>query len=120
MSEIMTEQHPITPPPGLVDEWITSLDCPESWGPQHLWIAKQAARWGADQEFKACFDWVRLTFDGMILWSEALRTNRRPPPSLKKQALNLLPESGGIGRKVTFTTSELETIRKALEALPDA
>ena len=41
------------------------------------------------------------------------------PPSLKEQALSLVPESGGIPMIRTYSPSELLTIRRALEALPE-
>jgi hypothetical protein len=112
-----TEQHTVySPPDALVREWQRESNHNEPMFPQ---VVAKAAQWGADQELEACCEWVKLHFDGMILWSDGLRTTRRPPPSLKERALNLIPEPGGIGRKVTFTMPELEVIRKALEALPN-
>ena len=106
-----TEQHPITPPPELVRCWhsqTTSID----------YVATAAARWGADQELEACVQ--VMNYRGQPESAKALFRARRPkPPSLKERALNLIPEPGGIGRKVTFTMPELEVIRKALEALPN-
>jgi len=123
MSEIMTEQHPISPPAGLVDEWITSLDYPESWGPQHLWIATQAARWGADQELEAC---VQVMYDrGLPDSAKSLFRVRRPkPPSLKEQALVSLEEALVMWMMNDFNKNKFVSlgtnIRLALEALPDA
>ena len=77
----MTDQHPITPPPELVQEWI---NLPLSTGE----IIAIAWRHGADQELEACCEWLPsdLTIDG-----ESLRDVRRPkPPSLKQQALDQL------------------------------
>jgi hypothetical protein len=81
----MIQQHPMTPPPELVQQWLE--DAPEDGElgiSKH--IATQAARWGADQELEACCEWTRDNdgYDAAL----ALRADRRPkPPSLKAQAL---------------------------------
>jgi hypothetical protein len=77
----MSDQHPITPPPELVQQWINEED-----GLTAGHIATQAARWGADQELEACCEWfVRDWTD--IETADNLRAARRPkPPSLKEQA----------------------------------
>ena len=45
----MTNQHPITPPPELVEQWYcnTPLD-------RGFTLATQAVQWGADQQLEAC------------------------------------------------------------------
>jgi hypothetical protein len=101
----MTDQHPITPPPELVQQW---------WDGTHgafyefEAVATQAARWGADQELEACCEWANAT--GWEGAGDSLRAARRPkPPSLKEQALercNDYIDPDGI-------------IRRALEALPN-
>ena len=114
----MTDQeHPITPPPWLVEKWIQSTrsnDCigayPEDY--EYL-VATQAARWGADQELEAC---VNLLYghggDG-----EMIRRNRRPkPPSLKEQALEALAV---LAAECYGNTDKPELIRRALEQLDD-
>jgi hypothetical protein len=52
---------------------------------------------------------------------EAVRklANALPAPSLKEQALELAKPAGIAGAYVTFGPEELDTIRKALEALPN-
>ena len=79
----MTQEHPITPPPELVQQW---------WDGTHgaLYefeaVATQAARWGADQELEACCEWIYKLMDRGLEWSMDLRAARRPkPPSLKEQ-----------------------------------
>jgi hypothetical protein len=42
--------HPITPPPELVQQWYTEAD--NQLGPYYDYIATQAARWGYDQAIK--------------------------------------------------------------------
>jgi len=110
----MTQQHPIAPPPELVQQWTTSLDCPESWGPKNQWIADKAAQWGADQELEACCEW--LDREGWSGESRQLRAARRPsPPSLKKQALALLDKA----EDPSWDINDFSIVRQALEQLND-
>ncbi len=104
----MTQQHPITPPPELVEQWMqvhtTKYD-----------LARQAAQWGADQELEACCEWIN-SFQNKFVHAHDLRLVRRPkPPSLKEQALQSVKrfESG------QDLMGDLDTIRCALEQLPD-
>ena len=102
--------HPITPPPELVQEWFdkSPLD-------RGLTLATQAAQWGADQELEACCDVMRV--NGAYVSGGVLRAIRRPkPPSLKEQALselNLTADPDG----AELSRTQVELIRKALEAL---
>ena len=104
----MTNQHPITPPPELVQQWIRERPEGEY---AHTYIAAQAAQWGADQELEACCKWLPK----LPPWSaNDLRKHRRPkPPSLAKRALHILGTHGGL------SCVEHDTIRRALEALDD-
>ena len=57
-----------------------------------------------------------ITREKSVLMAEELGIARRPkPPSLKKQALGLLNE----GPVSDLLDHEVDTIRKALEALPN-
>jgi hypothetical protein len=105
----MTNQHPITPPPELVQQWINEED-----GLTAGHIATQAARWGADQELEACIEWMASQD---WTWTKAqLFAARRPkPPSLKEQALDALKV---IECDYVIGVST-DTIRRALEALPE-
>ena len=102
--------HPITPPPELVQEWFdkSPLD-------RGLTLATQAAQWGADQELEACCDVMRV--NGAYVSGGVLRAIRRPdPPTLKEQALselNLTADPDG----AELSRTQVELIRKALEAL---
>jgi hypothetical protein len=86
--------HPITPPPELVVQWLAEIwheGTPCRAANSDLHIATQAARWGADQEFGACCDAIyeheKRPFSGGT--AEWLRAARRPKPrSLKEQALD--------------------------------
>jgi hypothetical protein len=123
----MTDQHPITPPPELVQQWLCSDDY--LWGPLEQKsititanrlqnVATQAAQWGADQELEACCKWLFESAYPHKVASVYLRTTRRPkPPSLKEQALELVRKIEGTGSP--WALSELGVIRRALEALDD-
>ena len=121
------KQHPITPPPELLQQWLGAYFGTTVTGEVsevELALATQAARWGADQQLDQDAKWL----DTNALFSHnltitpsggALRQVMRPkPPSLKEQALEELslisisPESG-------VRVSALDTIRRALEALPE-
>jgi hypothetical protein len=108
----MTNQHPITPPPKAVREWLGTYFGTTIAGEVsevELALATQAARWGADQELEACCEWLDKSTVGM---AELLRAARRPkPPSLKEQALAAVAELEGF--------KGVDTIRRALEALPN-
>ncbi len=112
----MTEQHPITPPPELVRQWVDKaviIGAPPDFCPNPQIIAALAAQWGADQELKACCEWAQ----GYAECGDSLRAARRPkPPSLKQQALCALID--GIARGGN-DPSDIDTIRRALEALPE-
>ena len=109
--------HPITPPPELIkewrDEWFESDRVASS---EYVHIATQAARWGADQELKACCEWMYEHFKCGLEWAKDLRAARRPEPSSKKhRALKALSQI-----EDQFLSAELTAeIRCALEELPD-
>jgi hypothetical protein len=115
----MTTEHPITPPPELVDQWRDDwLEQPDRRGLRvGDYIAAQAARWGADQELEACcewLDWQKLAkHENLIAY---LRAARRPkPPTLNSIALQML---GTIERDGRYLPEITDTIRRALEQLP--
>jgi hypothetical protein len=109
-------QNPITPPPELVEQWR------EKWsavcGPFAVYLATQAAQWGADQELEACKQYMHDQdwFMSPTLRMSQLHNARRPkPPSLKEQALEALKS---VQRRTT-DPNIIEPIRRALEALND-
>ena len=110
----MTE-HPITPPPELVEQWRNEwIERREPSGWVGYCIATQAARWGADQELEACCEWVSddLAYDV----ADRLRAARRPkPPSLKEQALEVVT---GLEKRWDLQC-DLTLLRRALEQLDD-
>jgi hypothetical protein len=79
----MTQEHPITPPPELVEDWIEIAKPLPQRSPDPNELAILAARWGADQELEACVEW--LVANDWKAVHKHLRTARRPkPPSLKE------------------------------------
>ena len=111
--------HPITPPPELVEQWSVSSPIQhsdESWA-YELFIAHRAARWGADEELNECCEFLLLWYDGRA--AVELVNKRRPkPPSLKEQALIALHAVATEANDTREQHQDLDTIRKALEALP--
>ena len=107
----MTNQHPITPPPIVREQWqlespfkVVSLE-------REDYMIDRAAQWGADQELEAMLAELKALHlpDG---YATRLRDARRPkPPSLKEQALERLE----LAKKYV----DVEPIRLALEALDD-
>lgn len=111
----MTEQqHPITPPPELVQEWwAEALKTPSE--NAFKFLATRAAQWGADQELEACEKWLEWNHSDLL--SRELRAARRPkPPSLKQQALDEVHISFDKGY---LKEKSVNIIRRALEALPE-
>ena len=113
----MGDQHTITPPDGLVQQWLEdgSADC-ELGISKH--IATQAARWGANTELEACCEYLTRCAAWEPEDIQEMRDLRRPkPPSLKKlalEALEALPKFA-----IQENTDFICVIRRALESLAD-
>jgi len=125
---MVDKEHPITPPPELVQQWreapefsalspcvmvtVTNTKLQD--------IATQAAQWGADQELEACCH--LLTKQGFD-FVEDLRAARRPkPPSLKEQALQALNDAVKMADDTPpegICSDQANIIRRALEQLDD-
>jgi len=111
----MTEQHPITPPPSVVQQW---MDLPLS----EEECLKVAAQWGADQELEACCKWLRTgPYGASIACYEEqmisdLRAARRAQIklSLKEQALKTLYRNHH-----NIEYEDYSTILSALESMPE-
>jgi hypothetical protein len=125
----MSEQPPITPPPELVQEWVYLIaTCTDievfsaaaQWGAdQQLKLdaeqIEKAYQAGADQELEACCEWTVANFGERH--GRNLYLYRRPrPPSLKERALHELAD---VYNRDKIDDSAYDTIRLALEALPD-
>ena len=111
----MTNQHPITPPPEVVDRLFMIEGSVED-----RIIA--AYRAGADQELEACCEWLG---DAPVVYNDNddlhpgsyLRDARRPkPPSLKEEALLVIDTAVNDYR---MSSDAASIIRRALEALDD-
>jgi hypothetical protein len=105
--------HPITPPPELVQQWDSEAVAAKI--PGQLYLATQAAQWAADQELLACGNYLKQCAQ----WEEEDVTEfynyRRPkPPSLKEQALEVVT---GLEKRWDLQC-DLTLLRRALEALP--
>jgi len=123
----MTQQHPITPPPELVAEWIAEIYGNEPVLPVYPFthsLVERAAQWGADQELEACrmeiIDGEGLFYiDGTsnrVRLAEDIWTARRPkPPSLKERALALLDKA----EDPSWGINDFTIVRRALEQLDD-
>lgn len=112
----MTQEHPITPPAELVQQWMKRTEYDEHTWFYESYIAEQAARWGADQELEACCKWLPK----LPPWSaDDLRKHRRPnPPSLKEQALATLQKLSKDGYACNYQDDkDWDIIRRALEKL---
>jgi hypothetical protein len=107
----MTENHLITPPPELVQQWVDLLT------QGSITAFTTAAQWGADQELEACCEWLSVPCPS---YGRELRNARRlKPPSLKEQALEQLDGIAAVFRMTHGGNLVCDTIRRALEALPD-
>lgn len=111
--------HPITPPKKLVDQWFEASVLEGEITYDEYNFANLAARWGANQELDACCEEMKsipsqlgIPFGEMA--SNALRSARRPkPPSQAEEALGLLNE----GPVSDLLDHEVAIIRRALERL---
>ena len=83
-SHMTNQQHTITPPPALINQWLGEFfGCTVNGiTDSDRYLATKSARWGSDQELEACVEWLQdpdLNVD-----TYKLRAARRPkPPSLK-------------------------------------
>lgn len=120
--------HPITPPPELIGQWLEEFFGPETmpWmapGEVSLHIATQAARWGADQELDACCEWMRGSLTPFMpdQAADQLRAARRPkPPSFAEAALEALEvEDDSMPLRSLKRAQRFALIRAALERLKE-
>ena len=117
----MTQEHPVHPSRNLIQQWLSDyLGCTVSGelSDSELYLATQAARWGADQELEACCKLLELSDPNA---RESLCAARRPqPPSLTEQAKQALGRFfANEHTQANQMTRDFEIIRRALESLPD-
>ena len=116
----MTDEHPITPPFELMNQWYKKA-CKDPYnGGKFIMsqplkdICNSAAQWGADQELEACCEWLDAGLRTPYV-AIRLRSDRRSkPPSLKEQALAVLDDCSD-----RLDGAHENIIRLALEALPN-
>lgn len=114
---MIDNNHPITPPPELVEQWDS--EC-ESDIDAAMYLAIQAARWGADQQLEECEKyWMThgISPEGVVRMREHLRPT---PSSLAEQALTHIDAIlNGNPRKSTLMDKieALRLSRRALERL---
>ena len=115
----MTDQqhHPIAPSLELVQHWTDEI----YGGPgvvvasDDICLAKLAAQWGADQELEATL--AEVSFLNSRALADRVRAARRPKTQmLTSIALQMLDT---IERDAHYLPEITDTIRRALEALPD-
>jgi hypothetical protein len=112
------QQHPIVPPPDKIHNWLQL----EKIGYTIEQIITAAAQYGADQELEACCNWLHEELKLTLLTLDVgLRAARRPkPPSLKELALETLQRISKDKYPCNYQEdSDWDTIRRALEALPE-
>ena len=87
-------EHPITPPPELVEQWrnlpeyvsqLRTMSTVTITTEKLQHIATQAARWGADQELEACLNWLDRNCGRSEIPASLQEDRRRKPPSLKER-----------------------------------
>jgi hypothetical protein len=123
----MTNQHPITPPPELVQQWDEECESGNNSEVSNTfdalqWFASKAAQWGANQELDACCAWLLEEPLCASNTHRKLRDARRKLPSLKEQALQALSEAVKMADDVPpegICSDQADIIRRALEQLDD-
>ena len=108
--------HPIIPPPELVEQWWDAVPGTFTHLADEMQLATAAAQWGADQELEATLGLMEtLNIRGV----DYIRNVRRPEPprSLKEQALKQLDEISTCFRVTHMGDIVCDKIREALESL---
>ena len=119
----MIDQHPVTPPEGLVLSLRNSAPhgIRDSLGDgviREIWLINHAYAAGADQELEACCEWLEARINegwNLCHLKDLLNTRRPKLPSLKEQALEQLRALDQQGALDCNT----DKIRRALEQLND-
>jgi len=106
----MTDKHPITPSPELVEQWHSNSPLDRG-----LTIATQAAQWGADQELAECAEFL-LDLGLPVARKDLLRLRRPKKLSQKEEALSEVAAAVAGG---DITPERGAIIRLALELIND-
>lgn len=112
----MTQEHPITPPPKLMQQWAAEYwgDARELLAPSERYIATQAARWGADEQLQMDANWVTLQMSNKMSAERLIAEMRPKPLSLKEQAIEILDDI-----ETQLDAVHYNILRRALETLSD-
>jgi hypothetical protein len=126
-----TKMVSLNPPPELVQQWHQEAAGThfKPFGYSEF-IAARAAQWGADQELKACCEWVGQWCgrwpDGTRPEGELLAARRPKPPSVKEEAFKALgpeplPVTAPMGDTILNKNiiERHRLLHRALEALND-
>jgi len=116
----MTDQHPIIPPPQLVQQWQEDWYCSKVKHAEYeSFIAVRAAQWGADAELEKCCE--VLHEKGYLCNGSMLRAARRPPASTEADralaALKVAPKAGA--PTIIVGVEQYNTILRALQRLKE-
>ena len=117
----MTEQpFPITPSQELVQGWLDDwydLPAPRPWFSE--WMTSNAALWAADQELKACCEWLKESknhgfgYEHGKSLADKYHATRRPKSSLAQRVLHVLGNYGNL------SPAEHDAIQRVLKQLPE-
>ena len=111
--------HPITPPPELVQQWKRTAPHQSNEHEHYHYITLCAAQWGADQELEACLGEVSF-LNSQALADRVRAARRTKPPSLKEQALQALGRfSANAHANADKMMADFELLRCAVEQLDD-
>lgn len=113
------QQHPITPPPELVEHWYQRADNSSKDVVQE--VANQSALWGADRRLEAVCEYIAEEgkwFATPQFRLAELRAAMDPKPtSLAEQGLAALKRQAARSVTCLAGTNDCEAIRCALERL---
>jgi hypothetical protein len=110
----MTDQHPIKPPPELLQQWCDN--------PRLTWLERLILAYaaGADQELKACCEWAKQFNYDDEYYEDKLRAARRPPsPTEADRALAALEADPKDGAMIMIDSEQFSIIRRALQRLKE-
>jgi hypothetical protein len=78
-NQTMTDHNAITPPPELIEQWISTVRNTTGYDETGLcWLVEVATTWAADQELDACCEYLMYEQDRQGL--------RKFPPSENRRA----------------------------------
>jgi hypothetical protein len=112
-----TNEHPITPPPELIEQWMQAHSTKYD-------LARQAAQWGADHELEECLKALDAAWDDpanstVEELQQAIRAARRPKSlTLVEQTTAELDAAVMRGDCIT-TTDAMPLLRAALKRLAE-